>query len=87
MGVADTDALAQLAEQLDGMGIGQGPVVRTPSGWWIPGVLGPDGTRDAVLCLRHTTSLTSSKPMRIHDAGPGGWSEPKDPIDLDVTTH
>jgi catechol 2,3-dioxygenase-like lactoylglutathione lyase family enzyme len=43
MGVPDTDALTGLAERLDGMGIGHGPVVRTPIGWLLPGVFDPDG--------------------------------------------
>jgi hypothetical protein len=43
MGVPDPAALKDLAERLDGLEIGHGPVARTLVGWLLPGVFDPDG--------------------------------------------
>jgi hypothetical protein len=83
MGVPDTDALTELAERLDGLGIGHGPVVRTPIGWLLPGVLDPDGHEMRFYVSSPQDVVDPQHPVRIHDAGPGGWTEPMETIDLD----
>jgi hypothetical protein len=53
MGVPDTVALNELAERLERLDVEHGPVVRTPIGWLLPGVVDPDGheMRFYVCCL------------------------------------
>ena len=82
MGVLDTVALGNLAEQLDGLGVGHGPVVRTPIGWLLPGVVDPDGHEMRFYVSEPQEVVDPEHPMRIHDAGPRGWSERIASIDL-----
>ena len=82
MGVPDTAALKDLAARLDGLGIGHGPVARTPIGWILPGVFDPDGHEMRFYVSEPQEVIDSQHPIRMHDAGPGGWSEPLTSIDL-----
>ncbi len=83
MGVPDTGALRDLAQRLDDLDIGHGPVVRTPIGWLLPGVLDPDGHEMRFYVSEPQHVVDVAHPLRIHDAGPEGWSEPIHAIDLD----
>jgi hypothetical protein len=82
MGVPDTIALNELAERLDGLDVGHGPVVRTPIGWLLPGVVDPDGHEMRFYVSEPQEVVDPAHLMRIHDAGPGGWSERIESIDL-----
>jgi hypothetical protein len=82
MGVPDLAALKDLAERLDGLEIGHGPVARTPIGWLLPGVFDPDGHEMRFYVSEPQEVVDSQHPIRIHDAGPGGWSERLASIDL-----
>ena len=82
MGVPDTVALNELAEWLDGLDVRHGPVVRTPIGWLLPGVVDPDGHEMRFYVSEPLEVVDPQLPMRIHDAGPGGWSERITNIDL-----
>jgi len=86
MGVPDTVALNELAEWLDGLGVGHGPVVRTPIGWLLPGVVDPDGHEMRFYVSEPQEVVDPAHPMRIHDAGPEGWGERIESIDLGEAT-
>jgi hypothetical protein len=78
MGVPDK---AALQARLDALSVAHGPLVRTPIGWLLPGVFDPDGHE-----MRFYVSEPLPEahgPLRIHDAGPSGWAESVDSIDLD----
>ena len=47
MGVPDKQGLDDLAAHLDATGEPHGPVVPTPIGWLLPGLLDPDGHESA----------------------------------------
>jgi catechol 2,3-dioxygenase-like lactoylglutathione lyase family enzyme len=83
MGVPDTAALEGLAERLTALGVGHGPVVRTPIGWLLSGVFDPDGHEMRFYVSAPEEVVDSQHPIRIHDAGPGGWAERLTSIDLD----
>lgn len=82
MGVPNTGALAELALRLDGLGVPHGPVVRTPIGWLLPGVFDPDGHEMRFYVSEPQELVDPQHPMRIHNAGPEGWSERIESIDL-----
>jgi catechol 2,3-dioxygenase-like lactoylglutathione lyase family enzyme len=85
MGVPDTSALDDLAQRLDGLNVPHGPVARTPIGWLLPGVFGPDGHEMRFYVSEPQEVVDPQHPMRIHDAGPAGWSERIESIDLSET--
>ena len=82
MGAPDTVALDGWAQRLDVLGVGHGPVVRTPIGWLLPGVFDPDGHEMRFYVSDPQVAVDSQHPLRIHDAGPGGWVEPITGVDL-----
>ena len=86
MGVPDTVALEALTERLDGLDVGHGPVVRTPIGWLLPGVIDPDGHEMRFYVSEPQEVVDAQHPIRIHDAGPAGWSERMESIDLGEAT-
>ena len=82
MGVPDTTSLTELADRFDGLGIPHGPVARTPIGWLLPGVFDPDGHEMRFYVSEPQETIDPEHPMRIHNAGPQGWSERLTSIDL-----
>ena len=82
MGAPDRAALDGWAQRLDALGVGHGPVVRTPIGWLLPGVFDPDGHEMRLYVSDPQAAVDSQHPVRIHDAGPGAWVEPITGIDL-----
>ena len=71
-GRPDTVALNELAERLDGLYVRHGPVVRTPIGWLLPGVVDPDEHEMRFYVSEPQEVVDSAHPIRIHDAVWGG---------------
>ena len=82
MGVPDAGTLKDLAERLDALETDHGPVVRTPVGWLLPGVIDPDGHEMRFYVSEPQEVIDPQHPIRIRDAGPHGWSEGIASIDL-----
>jgi hypothetical protein len=80
MGVPNKEALDRLAEHLDGCGERHGPVVQTPIGWLLPGLIDPDG-HEMRFYFSAAESTDATRPRRIHDAGPNAWVEVLDTLD------